>query len=160
MSKNNTLHIRPAQPAELAALNDLCVRSKASWGYAAAFMELCKDELKFSPEDLAETDVAVAVRDGRPVGVAQVKFADQDAELHMLFIEPDAMGTGAGKVLFTWACTVARDGGADALVIDSDPYAAPFYRRMGARDIGLAPSASIPGRMLPMLSYALTEEAT
>ena len=36
-------------------------------------------------------------------------------------------------------------------MIEADPDAAPFYRRMGAQDVGLAPSGSIPGRMLPKL---------
>jgi hypothetical protein len=30
-------------------------------------------------------------------------------------------------------------------------FAAPFYRRMGAYDVGQAPSGSVPGRMLPKL---------
>jgi hypothetical protein len=41
--------------------------------------------------------------------------------------------------------------GADRLLIEADLEAAPFYRRMGAHDYGLAPSGSIPGRMLPKL---------
>lgn len=39
------------------------------------------------------------------------------------------------------------------LTVDADPDAAPFYRRMGARDDGQAASGSIPGRLLPRLVF-------
>jgi hypothetical protein len=57
--------------------------------------------------------------------------------------------------LFDWAIDVARENGATQLIIDSDPCAAPFYRRMGAYDLGQAPSGSVPGRMLPRLAINL-----
>jgi hypothetical protein len=41
------------------------------------------------------------------------------------------------------------------MIIEADPDAAPFYRRLGARDAGLAPSGSIAGRMLPKLVVEL-----
>jgi hypothetical protein len=54
-----------------------------------------------------------------------------------------------------WAAGVARNMGATRLFIEADPDAAPFYRRMGAVDVGLAPSGSIPGRILPKLAVDL-----
>jgi hypothetical protein len=41
-------------------------------------------------------------------------------------------------------------------VIQGDPNAAEFYQRCGARKIGERPSASIPGRVLPL--YACAED--
>ncbi|NNE24746.1 MAG: GNAT family N-acetyltransferase [Rhizobiales bacterium] len=149
------LQIRTAHRAELDLLNELILRSKAVWGYDEAFLAACKDELRLRRRDLKETSVAIAESDSRPLGVVQVKTFEQEAELLKLFIAPEAMGTGTGRALFKWACGVALEDGAESLVIDSDPDAAPFYRHMGACDIGLAPSGSIPGRMLPMLAYAL-----
>jgi GNAT superfamily N-acetyltransferase len=68
-----------------------------------------------------------------------------------LFVEPGALHSGGGKALLVWATELAKELGARRLTIDSDPNAAPFYRRMGAFDIGQAPSGSVPGRMLPQL---------
>ena len=34
--------LRPADPSEAALLTDLCLRSKAVWGYDAAFMARCR----------------------------------------------------------------------------------------------------------------------
>jgi len=145
------LVIRSPTIDELPALGDLCMRSKAVWGYDHKFMEACRDELSFNLSDLQLTKIAVAEEGGDLIGVAQVKVADRQADLLKLFIEPERLRSGLGKILLTWAAGLARDMGASRLFIEADPDAAPFYRRMGAVDVGLASSGSIPGRMLPKL---------
>ncbi|MGH6680151.1 MAG: GNAT family N-acetyltransferase [Bradyrhizobium sp.] len=131
------------------------MRSKAVWGYDEAFLEACRSELSFDERDLQVTPIAVAVRDGKLIGVVQVKITGDQADLLKLFVEPGVLGCGVGGALLAWATNVARTNGAARLVIESDPNAAPFYRRMGACDVGQAPSGSIPGRMLPKLAIEL-----
>jgi GNAT superfamily N-acetyltransferase len=145
------IRIRTPDVAELPDLSELCLRSKAVWGYDAGFMAACRVELTLHPDDLSSSRIAVAERAGAILGVAQVKLIGQEAELAKLFVEPSALRGGVGKVLFAWAVDAARTMGATHLVIEADPDAAPFYRRLGARDAGLAASGSIPGRMLPKL---------
>ena len=118
-------------------------------------MEACRGELSFEPRDLALTPIAVAEVNGKAVGVAQIKVDDDEADFLKLFVEPNALRNGTGKVLFVWATGVAKKLGATRLTIDADPDAAPFYRRMGAYDVGEAPSGSVPGRMLPKLAMDL-----
>ena len=146
------LTIRPATIDELAGLSDLCFRSKAVWGYDDAFMEACRGELSFEPRDLESTPIAVAEHDGETMGVAQLTVSHDEADLLKLFVEPNALRNGTGTALLAWAIDTARKLGAKRLTIEADPDAAPFYRRMGARDIGQAPSGSVPGRMLPKLA--------
>ena len=69
----------------------------------------------------------------------------------MLFVDPPAIGSGAGRLLYRHVLETAGRLGFTRLTIDADPYAEPFYLAMGARRIGTAPSGSIPGRMLPLL---------
>jgi GNAT superfamily N-acetyltransferase len=145
------LTIRAPTSNELPGLSELCFRSKAVWGYDEKFMEACRGELSFEPHDLELTPIAVAELNGKPIGVAQVKVADGEADLLKLFVEPSALRSGTGKALLVWATDVAKKLGATQLTIDADPDAAPFYRRMGAYDVGQAPSGSVPGRMLPKL---------
>ena len=114
-------------------------------------MEACRRELSIGPCDLRSTSVAVAEQDSRPVGVAQIKVIGSEAHLLKLFVEPTVLRSGIGRALFAWATDLAISQGADRLLIEADPGAVPFYRRMGAQDVGLAPSGSIPGRMLPKL---------
>lgn len=146
--------IRAPDVAELPGLADLCLRSKAVWGYDADFMAACRAELTFHRDDLSSSRIGVAERAATIVGVVQVKMIGEGvADLAKLFVEPAALRTGVGKLLFDWATDAARSMGASRLVIDADPDAAPFYRRLGARDAGLAPSGSIAGRMIPRLAF-------
>jgi GNAT superfamily N-acetyltransferase len=149
------LTIRAPTIDELSSLSDLCFRSKAVWGYDEEFMEACRGELTFEPRDLQLTPIAVAEQDGKLIGVAQVKVVDDEADLLKLFVEPGALRNGTGRALLAWAADAAKKMGATRLTIDADPDAAPFYRRMGAYDIGYAPSGSVPGRMLPKLAMNL-----
>ncbi|MGR4931663.1 GNAT family N-acetyltransferase [Bradyrhizobium sp. CAR08] len=125
------------------------------WGYDQAFLEACRRELSLSRRDLEETQVAVAEENGEIVGVVQVKVSSGEAELLKLFIEPHALRSGTGRILFAWAAEVSRDEGATQMVIEADPDAAPFYSRLGARATGEVPSGSIPGRLLPRLTFDL-----
>ena len=149
------LTIRAPTIDELSDLSDLCFRSKAVWGYDVEFMDACRAELSFEPRDLELTPIAVAEHDGKPIGVAQVKVVDDEADLLKLFVEPSALRSGTGKALLVWATDVAKKLGSTRLIIEADPNAAPFYRRMGAYDVGQAPSGSVPGRMLPKLAMNL-----
>ena len=144
--------IRPARQDERAALDALCFRSKAHWGYDSGFMARCR-EILFVPEVLIEAGLVwvAADRAGRPLGMVALDAADGDpVSLDMLFVEPEAIGQGIGDLLFRHAVAAARGLLATALDIQSDPFAAGFYERMGARRTGEAPSEVLPGRMLPV----------
>ena len=149
------LTIRPPTVDELSGLSDLCFRSKAIWGYDEEFMKACRGELSLEPRDLELTSIAVAEHGGKPIGVAQLKVVDDEADLLKLFVDPNALRSGTGKALLAWATDVARKLGATRLTIEADPDAAPFYRRMGAYDVGQAPSGSVTRRMLPKLAMNL-----
>ena len=148
--------VRPPAVEELPTLSALCFRSKAVWGYDNDFMEACREELSIEPGELQSTSIAVvAERDGRLIGVGQIKVVGSEADLLKLFVEPTVMHSGIGRTLFAWATDLATSQGAGRLLIEADPAAAPFYRRMGAKDIGTVPSGSIAGRMLPKLAKDL-----
>ena len=150
-----TFSVRQPTLYELSKLSELCLRSKAVWGYDKDFIEACRAELTLRPEDLIETRMVVAEVANSTVGVAQVKVADTEADLLKLFVEPSNLHSGTGRLLFDWACVQAKEMGANRLLIDADPDAAPFYRHMGCHDVGVVPSGSIPGRMLPRLAFGL-----
>jgi GNAT superfamily N-acetyltransferase len=144
--------IRPARLDEREALDALCFRSKAHWGYDAAFMTKCRDALRVSETAIRAGLVFVAT-DGAdpPIGVAALGTgAPGIVMLDLLFVEPDRIGTGIGAALFRHAATAAQAGQAESLDIHADPFAAGFYDRMGARRIGEVPSDVLPGRVLPL----------
>ncbi len=148
--------VRSAKPDEAASLTALCVRSKALWGYDAAFMKLSAAALAVSEGDIAAGRVVVAVDDaGRVIGMACVLPEGDTADLDALFVDPPAIGSGAGRALFEAAVILARRQGARRMTILADPNAAAFYERMGARYLRNAPSDAIPGRSLPFYEYDL-----
>jgi len=149
--------LRSPEPNEAAALTDLCLRSKAVWGYDIRFMEACRAELTFAPADLHSPRIQIAEADGHVIGLVEVTPSGKDAELAKLFVAPTNLRAGAGRKLFEWAKATARTFGASVLTIDADPNAANFYRRMGAVDDGVVPSGTIPGRSLPRLVLHLCE---
>ncbi|MBV8591696.1 MAG: hypothetical protein JO212_16850 [Acetobacteraceae bacterium] len=82
------LTLRTPGPDEAAALGELCLRSKAVWGYDAQFMEACRDELTITPDMLHSSYLQVVENDGCVIGVAQVMLETDFAELSKLFVEP------------------------------------------------------------------------
>ena len=147
--------LRDATAEELPHLSDLCLQSKAWWGYDAAFMAACVAELTLTRQDIEDTALAVLEVDGRVAGLVQVGSDGGDAELLKLFVDPPLIGRGHGETLMGWALDVARQRGHRRLMIAADPGAAPFYQRFGAVRQGVVPSESIPGRELPWLAIEL-----
>ncbi len=154
-----TVFLTTPQIADLDALTALCLASKAHWGYDAAFMAACREELTVTADDLRNSAFATARLDGALAGVAQVVCDDGAPEIWKLFVAPACMGRGVGRRLFGWCADEARQSGAAYLRIEADPAAVPFYERMGASVIGSAPSGSIAGRSLPLMRFALRDPA-
>lgn len=150
------MHLRPANPGEADYLTELCLRSKAVWGYDAVFMAACRGELTITAQGFARSLIQVAVEDGRIIAMAQLAQHGRIADIDKLFVDPAALRSGAGRKLFAWCVETARAAGAVAITVVADPDAAGFYRRMGMMEDGKEPSGSIPGRMLPKLHMALT----
>lgn len=148
---------RPAHPSEADALRDLALRSKAYWGYDAAFMAACVAPFTFAPGDFAAMDIAVIDGPDGPAAFAALEVEGDVAHLDKAFVDPSAMGQGLGRRLMDWACDRARAAGATQMMIASDPYAEAFYAAMGARVIGSVPSDAIPGRTLPLMQIDLSD---
>ncbi|MEV6483314.1 GNAT family N-acetyltransferase [Streptomyces sp. NPDC051576] len=143
--------IRPARATEADVLTDLALRSKAHWGYDAEFLEACRDELSVAANEVARRRTTVADRDGRILGFTTLEGEPPTGVLGMMFVEPQAIGQGIGRLLLERTIAAGRDLGFTQLTIDADPNAEPFYSAMGAVRIGTVPSGSIPGRVLPQM---------
>jgi GNAT superfamily N-acetyltransferase len=148
------LQIRRARREDANLLTALAIRSKAYWGYDAAFMQACVPALTISPDRIAAEQFFVLEMDGRVVGFAGLRVQIPEAELTNLFVEPTAIGWGYGKRLWQHVIDAARSIGAARMRIESDPFAEAFYRAMGAQRIGETPSDAIP-RMIPLLTFNL-----
>jgi GNAT superfamily N-acetyltransferase len=131
--------IRRAGPRDRAALVALMETSN---GYEAPAARAMIAE--FTPRwTIADTDeVWLDEDDGEVLGFHQlIPHSEGVLELDLFFTANAAQGRGVGRRLFDHMAARARDLGAGAVVISSNPKAAEFYRRMGAVDIGVSPPA-------------------
>lgn len=145
--------LRRAVAEDAAALTDIALKSKAYWGYDQAFMDACLDELTVTEATmrLGETWVAEDA-DGRIAGFFDLRAESGIAEVYDLFVSPDRIGSGLGRLLWDRLEERAAAMNVETIGIDADPHAVDFYRHMGAKVVGEIPSGSIPGRMLPRLT--------
>lgn len=165
MLPETRLRIRPAKPEEARALTALALASKAVWGYPAALRAQFRNELTITPAYIAGHPVFVAERrqaDGCGQGAVMLAFGALDpitdclVDLSFMFVAPDAMRQGIGRALFAHLCGTACARGFTGMKIVADPHALGFYERMGAVRIGEEESASVPGRLLPVLHHDLS----
>ena len=149
--------VRAARLNDRETLTELCMRSKRSNGYDEAFMALCTEELRVQDLWITEDDFWIAeAPDGRVVGCIRLSSDSGIGELETCFVDPDWKGKGVGKRLFEALHEKAKLIGLELIGLDADPFAEPFYARMGFRTIGRSPSGSIPGRTLPRMELNLT----
>lgn len=149
------LRIRRARAAEAADLTELSLRSKALWGYDAAFLARCRIAMQVKETNVDKQPHYVAEMDGRVAGFYGFEPLPGGVGLDYMFVDPDFVGRGVGRALLDHAVALARELGHGTLTIVSDPNAEGFYRRMGAQRIGSQASDVDPGRQLPVLQIGL-----
>lgn len=146
--------IRAANSNDSATLTDLALRSKAYWGYSKQFIALCEAELTISENYIANHPVYLLEKEKKII--AFFSFSLKKDELAMFFVDPNYIGQGIGKLLWTNMIKKAQALNIKQLTIDSDPFAEGFYLKMGAKKIGKTPSTVFPNRYLPLLKVELT----
>ena len=86
---------------------------------------------------------------------ALLQLTADTVELEALFVEPQYIGSGFGRILIEHAKDHARQLGASSLVIQGDPHAENFYVAAGAVHSGSRESSSIAGRQLAVFTINL-----
>ncbi|KAK3187002.1 hypothetical protein K4F52_004168 [Lecanicillium sp. MT-2017a] len=157
--------LRRAKPSEAEALTTLAIAAKSHWGYSPEFMAAARAELTITPDDISSRPVIVAEQTtktttttggeggGSPSLAAVYSIAGDPprAELSFLWVQPQKMGMGLGRLLWRDALRRAAEMGYEVMLVDADPNAEGFYARMGADKVGESESGSVPGRMLPLM---------
>ena len=146
------MKIRRGVAEDAAELTQLARLAKASWGYPEAWLREWEPELDISADYIRLNAVFVAESEGRLVGVIGVGEGQDGPEIAHLWISAESQGQGLGRTLVDRAKQVAEEEQWTSLRILSDPYAQPFYERLGAVQVGKVP-APVAGteRTLPVL---------
>jgi ribosomal protein S18 acetylase RimI-like enzyme len=153
-----TYKIRHARSDEADLLTELNLRSKAYWGYDEAFMELVRDDMQVTTDAILNDHVYVLENnENRIVGFYELKVVGNHLHLESLFIDPETMGSGYGRILFNHAANLAVELGYTEFTLEADPNAETFYLKMGAQRVGERESR-VKGRYLPQMLYQLPDE--
>lgn len=155
MTGASDMLIRRAKPFEAGLLTELALRSKAHWGYDAAFMARCRVALTVDPAEVRRQPYYVAERNGTILGFYGFEPEGDAIGLSRFFVEPEEIGGGVGRALMEHAKASARRNGHRTLIAIADPNAAKFYERLGGQPAGSAPSEIDPTRPLPILRFDL-----
>jgi GNAT superfamily N-acetyltransferase len=149
-----------AQLADAPVLSSIAWAAKAHWGYPSSWMEPWRDQLTITPEFVAANETFAAVLAGQVIAFYALLETTETLHLEHLWVLPERIGQGIGRRLFTHAVERATLRGARSLTIEADPHAEPFYRRLGAVQIGTIPN-EIDGhhRELPLLVFDLARAA-
>jgi hypothetical protein len=92
--------VRPARAEEAALLTDLSLRSKAVWGYDAAFLARCRAAMTVKVEAILTRPHYVAEVEGAVVGFYGFEPEADGIGLDYLFVAPEAIGGGVGRALW------------------------------------------------------------
>ncbi len=151
----NAIVLRDARPDDAPQLSEVALRSKGHWGYSQDFLDACREELTFRPDEVAARRIVVADSPDGVLGFYSLDGRPPRGVLGNLWVVPEHIGTGLGRRLWRHALAAATAAGFASLVIEADPNAAGFYRAMGAQQVGEVPSGSVRGRKLPLLTMEL-----
>lgn len=147
--------LRAARATDTDVLTALVLRSKASHGYDADFMNACRNELAVTERRLGVGRWWVAEGE-QSLGCAQLLIERDRGLVNAFFVDPPAQGCGVGRLLWDALEGTARHLGIARLELDADPGAVGFYEHLGLVCTGRSRSGSIPGRWIPRMSKLLT----
>ena len=145
--------IRAAREDEIALLDSIAFRAKAHWGYAPTQLEEWHESLRTPVGSTLSRPTLVYELDSNVVGFVQLDPAPSPWEVVSLWVLPEHMGNGIGRVLLRQALEAAAASGQTFVDVDSDPNALGFYLACGAVQVGAvpAPIAGAPDRVRPQL---------
>ncbi|WP_340199413.1 GNAT family N-acetyltransferase [Ascidiimonas sp. W6] len=131
-------------------LTELTMLSKGHWGYTLAQLKEWADELTITEHYLKKFKVHKLIEEGEIVGYYSWAGRPPLALLDNLFIHPDHLSKGYGRILLEDFLLRVKAAGFEKVKLDADPNAADFYTKFGFVKVGQLES-SIPGRFLPVM---------
>jgi ribosomal protein S18 acetylase RimI-like enzyme len=128
-------NIQRATPEQAGELTRIAQAAKAHWGYPTRWLEIWAPQLTFSPRYFEKNEGWVAAIDETLIGFYTLQEENGNACIENLWIRPDFIGKGIGRMLFLHAVEQARERGYQILQLEADPNAVGFYEKMGMHKV-------------------------
>ena len=147
-----TWTIRRAAAADAGRLSEVARRAKAHWGYPPSWLARWDAALTIAPAYVEAHPVFAAEDEGVIVAFCALEDHGDHWVLEHVWVAPERHGRGIGQALVRHALRHAHAIRPGTVAVTSDPGAAQFYARLGARRTGsvAAPMEGAPDRELPL----------
>lgn len=147
--------LRPARISEAVILTELAVESEAYWGEDKAFLSCFRDQYAVTKDFIEKNRVFILEAEYRIVGFYGIIPQGESAVLQYFYIRRSMIGHGYGKVLWIHMVSQCQLLGVDRIEFVTSPGAAPFYKKMGAKEVAIVASNLRKGRMIPKFIYEI-----
>ena len=145
------MKILKAQPEDHLILTSIMRLSKAYWSYSEEQLLKWQDELTVSKTEIINHHVYKLVTNDTIIGFYSFKKETSGTiKLDNLFILPEYISKGLGKLLLNDCLAKALELGYSKVLLDSDPNAENFYLHSGFTVIGQK-NTSIKNRYMPIM---------
>lgn len=145
------MEIKKAKIADAEILTDLTLKSKAYWKYGDEQIQKWRAELTISTQYISKNEVYNLLYGNQIIAYYSYFSLDKEkVKLDNMFIHPDFIGKGFGKMLMSDFMNRARREGFNRVELESDPNAKDFYKNLGFQEIGKV-ETSINNRFLHIM---------
>ncbi|WP_177764931.1 GNAT family N-acetyltransferase [Flavobacterium sp. I3-2] len=152
------MKIQKAELTDNEILTQITKKSKAYWGFSEEVLTEWEHLLIVSKKYIEENQVYKLIVENEPIGYYSYFTTDEKSvKLDNLFLLPQYIGKGFGKVLMEHFLNEVRNIGINRITLDSEPNTEKFYNKFGFFKIGQFES-SIKDRFLPIMELKLDEE--
>lgn len=150
------MRIEKAQNIDSKYLTELTLRSKAHWGYSSEQITKWKKDLTIYTDYIDQNEVYKLMNKNQLIGYySYIEVKENTVKLDNIFLEPDFIGKGYGKMMMNHFLLQVKDSGYEAVKLDSEPNTVKFYQNLGFKIVGRLES-SIPNRFLPIMELDIS----
>lgn len=149
------MEITKANPAEYKVLTDITKQSKAYWGYSNEQIESWSDLLTITKDYIENHEVYQIIVNNSIIGYYSYFIEENNhATLDNLFISPQYIGKGYGKILMNDFLDKMKESNIKTIILEADPNAEKFYESFNFIKTGQI-ETSIKDRFLPIMELKL-----
>ncbi|MDR7371596.1 GNAT family N-acetyltransferase [Flavobacterium aquidurense] len=152
------MFIEKAIPQDHQVLTEITKKSKAFWGYSDEQIEIWADALTVSEKYIEVNSVYKLVFEDKIAGYYSFYFKDEKTvKLDNLFISPEYIGKGLGRIAMNHFLMIARKLGINTITLNADPNAETFYTKFDFVKVGQI-TTKIKDRYLPIMELNIKSE--